>query len=322
MTHSQRESRRIRRIEVEGLFGAYDHRIDLNPDGVTLLHGPNGVGKTSVLKMTDALLGGRPSYFHGVPCSRFGLEFEDGSSLALTPCADKPTSRKRLGRRDHGASAPERRPFATLDLAVNGMRESGPVYLNIHDHAARVATRFDFLDRTSENTWIDLRDGEPLTSTDVLRRYGRSQEPLIDDIPPSSETLPWLGTFLEGVNAHLIEAQRLMRTRRVHNRASILAPELMSISSVDDCSRDLKRRMDDTVAEYGRQARELDQSFPQRLLQRSSAGFPVEELRRRMAGLDRTTEELKNIGILDAQPRRPFEIVDDIDDTQRGVMTL
>jgi len=43
---------RIKRIEVVGLFGLYDHVIDLNlEDRVTILHGPNGVGKTVLLQM-------------------------------------------------------------------------------------------------------------------------------------------------------------------------------------------------------------------------------------------------------------------------------
>lgn len=323
MTERQQALRRIQRIEVEGLFGIYDHQIDLKSEGVTLLHGPNGVGKTSILKMTDALLSGRLTYFHGVPCDRFLLGFQDGSALSLTPSADKMPFRRLFGRGQHASDGEkESRPFATLELAVNGKRESGPVFFDIHYLAAQAAMRVDYLDRVSEDAWIDSRDGEMLTSTAVLRRYGKPLDLFVADTPSSGQDLPWLGTFLEGVNSHLIEAQRLVRMRREHSRISSRARESMPISTVDDCSRDLKRRIDDTVAEYGRQARELDQSFPQRLLQRKSADLSVAEIRDQMAALDRTTEELKNIGILDDLPTNPFEIVDEIDGTQRGVMTL
>ena len=47
MTHP--EYRRLQRVVVDGLFRTYDHEIELNlADRVTLLHGPNGVGKTSI----------------------------------------------------------------------------------------------------------------------------------------------------------------------------------------------------------------------------------------------------------------------------------
>ena len=75
---------RLQRIEVDGLFGIYDHRIDLNlRDRVTLLHGPNGVGKTSVLRMVDALLRNDFACFKRIPLARFLLGFEDGSTLEL-----------------------------------------------------------------------------------------------------------------------------------------------------------------------------------------------------------------------------------------------
>jgi predicted ATP-binding protein involved in virulence len=38
---------RVSSVSVTGLFGIYDHSFDLNStDRVTILHGPNGVGKT------------------------------------------------------------------------------------------------------------------------------------------------------------------------------------------------------------------------------------------------------------------------------------
>ena len=61
---------RLQRIVVDGLFGTYNHDINLNlHDRVTLLHGPNGVGKTVILEMVRALLGGRFDYFRTIPFS-------------------------------------------------------------------------------------------------------------------------------------------------------------------------------------------------------------------------------------------------------------
>ena len=299
MTEKQQELRRVQCIEVEGLFGLYDHQIHLKPEGVTLLHGPNGVGKTSVLRMTDALLRGRLVYFRSVPYRRFSLGFQDGSVLTLTDGIDEAEER-----------------YIALELTVNGKIESDTVYFEALDPAVRIARKVGYLQRENEDTWIDSRDRELLTSTEVLRRY---DDLLVADPWPGHD-LPWLGTFLEGVNSHLIEAQRLVRVRRGNplNRTR----ESVSLSIVDECSRDLRRRIDQTLAEYGRQAQELDKSFPHRLLQRTAGVLSVEEIRNRMAALDSTTEELKNIGILDALPTNPSEIGDDIDDTQRGVMTL
>lgn len=42
----------ITQIEVKKLFNIYNHTINLNPN-ITILHGPNGVGKTTILQMLD-----------------------------------------------------------------------------------------------------------------------------------------------------------------------------------------------------------------------------------------------------------------------------
>ena len=47
----------LREISVERLFGLYDHSIEVREaPPVTFVAGPNGVGKTTVLRLTHALL--------------------------------------------------------------------------------------------------------------------------------------------------------------------------------------------------------------------------------------------------------------------------
>jgi len=76
--------RRIAVIEVEKLFGLYDHRIELNLDArVTILHGPNGVGKTMLLRMVDCAFKGHWSALHDFPFRRLGVELTDGTRLSF-----------------------------------------------------------------------------------------------------------------------------------------------------------------------------------------------------------------------------------------------
>lgn len=76
---------RIKRIEIEGLFGLYHHVIDLNlEDRVTILHGPNGVGKTVLLRMINAIFNNNYlNYFYAVPFNKFSMEFTDDRLLSI-----------------------------------------------------------------------------------------------------------------------------------------------------------------------------------------------------------------------------------------------
>lgn len=81
---AKREVLRVKRIHVEGLFGLYNHDIPLNADDrVTIIHGPNGVGKTVLLKMIAAVFGGHFEELTPIPFQKLTLELSNGDNLTI-----------------------------------------------------------------------------------------------------------------------------------------------------------------------------------------------------------------------------------------------
>src|SRR4051794_24865191 len=73
---------RVTKIRVEKLFDRYTHEVDLHlEDRVTIIHGPNGVGKTVLLRLTAALLSGKFVDFAKIPFKKFEVSLSDGSSF-------------------------------------------------------------------------------------------------------------------------------------------------------------------------------------------------------------------------------------------------
>ena len=75
---------RIKSIAVTKLFGLFDHTIPLNMDDrITIVHGPNGFGKTALLTMVDAVFNGEPSFteLHSIPFEEFKVQLDDGSEV-------------------------------------------------------------------------------------------------------------------------------------------------------------------------------------------------------------------------------------------------
>ena len=311
---------RLRRIEVAGLFGVYDYHIDLNlKDRVTLLHGPNGVGKTTVLRMVDALLRNDFTCFKRIPFARFLLGFEDGSTLELQTSHDQ----------ENGEGA----GTLTLITTADSARHTDRVDLR-RPEAETVAARIDYLlpHHSIPNTWIDVRDGEVLPGSEVISRFGDNPAPeswsfaSFPGTPDSSSSgkPPWLDAFLENTNAFLIEAQRLVRTESsIRSRMGRFRHRFAFISSVLECSTDFRQRLRDAMATYGRHAQTLDQTFPQRLISATDQ-LDSDELRKRMTALEEKTEEIQEIGILDDTPTPPFDTtsLDKMDPTEARVMTL
>jgi len=303
--------RRLEQIEVDRLFNVYDHRIDLKMDDrVTLLHGPNGTGKTVILRMIDALLNDRLSYFQRIPFSRLAVQFHDGSSIELHKSAT-----------DDDA--------ATLKVCWNG-KEEHSAQVRLRTEAERIASSIGHLQHhpTIPDAWIDIRDGELLMSPEVISLYGDifSQSSAEGD---SSRTPIWFQNFLETANTHLIEAQRLFQFGRGHRdqlprrRRYWQSGADALVSTVVECGHDFRTRLDDTMADYGRKSQTLDQSFPQRLIAEKEDKMSVELLEERISELEKKTADLKKIGILEeTQPNPIHEGMKNIDSTQARVMTL
>src|ERR1700682_5747742 len=72
---------RVTSISVKGLFGIFDHEIPLqSAERVTIIHGPNGFGKTAILRMIAALIEGKKELFEQTPFEEFSITVDDGPS--------------------------------------------------------------------------------------------------------------------------------------------------------------------------------------------------------------------------------------------------
>ncbi len=75
---------RIKRVFVERLFNLFDHDINMKMDDrITIVHAPNGFGKTAILRMLHGLFHGRYAELRSFPFATFGVEFEDGRTLTV-----------------------------------------------------------------------------------------------------------------------------------------------------------------------------------------------------------------------------------------------
>ncbi|MFX1294067.1 MAG: AAA family ATPase [Promethearchaeota archaeon] len=79
---------RIKHISIKSLFGMFDQEIPIKmSDRITIIHGPNGFGKTTILNLLDALFNIDEKaylYLNETPFNEFCVNFDDGSNLRIT----------------------------------------------------------------------------------------------------------------------------------------------------------------------------------------------------------------------------------------------
>lgn len=268
---------RVARIEVEGLFGLYDHRIELKLDErVTILHGPNGVGKTMLLRMVDLVLDGRWVRLRRLPFRAFEITFTDDSRLRVVrtiahSAGAKPEVDILLKRSD---AVPMRHSF------------EWPLFDELHDQVEDTAP-----------------DHEGALSLSLF---------------PKKPTEPeWLTGFRGYVDTHLISVERLVPTEPRKDLT-------LSQRTIIQYAGDLATRIAQVLADYGRRAQVLDQSFPQRLLEAPSIDVETSALIAQMEMISQKRTELTQIGLLDESSQAPFRLdsLDQLPAAQRSVMAL
>lgn len=278
-------STRVKALKVTGLFGLYTHQVTLKEDRVTVIHGPNGVGKTVLLKLTDGFLRGRYNEIVRVPFKTFEILF-DNNSVATVAIEHEAGGPKKV----HVTFEPSAQPAETITLEGES--------LNTDRIAQQVAEASPYLSQVGPEVWVDRRTDEVLSVDEVVARAS--------EFTPK-ELKKWKAKEPKGlrelrsrIRVHLIEAQRLIRLSATapewHYRTG---PSRTTRATVQEYSQDLKRRLETTLANYAKQSQKLDQTFPQRLLQGTHRPLPLEELSHEMKAVEATRDRLKRIGILD-----------------------
>lgn len=89
----------IARILVYQLFGIYNYKISFSEDQrITILTGPNGYGKTTLLKILHHLFTCQFWYFYFLPFASVQIVFEKGMTLIMEKHKGEPEDKHREDR--------------------------------------------------------------------------------------------------------------------------------------------------------------------------------------------------------------------------------
>jgi ABC-type phosphate/phosphonate transport system ATPase subunit len=156
-------------VSVTRLFGMFDHLVHLNvKEGVTIIHGSNGLGKTALLRLINGVFNGRYSELKSIRFRSFEIEFSDGSFLRISRPLEGLAEASGAGQESsaliaeyfHGPGATPQ----TTELGGVWKRED-----------ARSALRFleqsGLLERIGPEEWLSRSSGDVFSPDEALERY-------------------------------------------------------------------------------------------------------------------------------------------------------
>jgi len=293
---------RLKSISTSKLFGIFDHHIELNTDDrITIIHGPNGFGKTAVLRLISDVFEARHTAIRELPFESVHLVFDDGQELVVTKSGDTQTI---------GEAAIEYRclPHEPFTLSRTNLSEG---------HISSIENYIGGLVRTGPEEWLHEQMGEILDLDEVLNRFGRH---LPFDV--HGDKYPeWLVNLRDSLDVHFIRVTRL-ETSRLSGTSIRRRRRKYAASVVTKYAEELADHIRGTLTQYAELSQSLDRSFPRRLVNETPASIlPMSGIKERLALLEKRRSELTDAGLLDKEQETHFDATS-IDDTKAEVLSL
>lgn len=257
-------------IKIEKLFDIFDYDIEFKREGITILTGPNGYGKTTVLKILDALASQNGFFFVRLLFKKIVLEFSDKNTITL----DKKNSDEVL-------------------ITNSNLKKT----MCFNNNSLEKILRDLPFDRKDENSWIDHLTGEIYDTRRLLSK-------VIHKFPEFAEELHQFGLseILKQMPAvYFIREQRLLRpvpdTRRNYE-FNQYGERAEFINTIEEYAKEFSDNITkETFArELAQVSQELDSSFPRRLFEQKQ-DISEDEFNQRFDIVKKTQRKLNEYGL-------------------------
>ena len=282
------------RVEFTKLFGYFDYSIDFH-DTVTILHGLNGCGKTTMLQTINAVFNKEMDTIKSTDLQSVSFFFSTGAILKI--------DRKKI------YLDPEKEKatgiiYLAYSIIENGKDtvfdsfENTDEYQDIVKRFLKGYRPFPFLERINESTWYDRKRETKLNLEEVIAEYGTiifrrySREYLEDDITQHVQDI------LASMDVRLIAADRLTVAKRVERQYG--EDNIKIERRVNLIAKDLSQKIRDTIQQYAQLSQAKDRTFPLRAIKQSSP-LTVDEIKSKMIELESKRKEFVDTGILEEE---------------------
>ena len=301
---------RISKIAVHRLFGRFNHELTFNPsERITIMYGPNGIGKTMILRIIDTLFNHPLGSLGRMPFEELHVNFDDGSRLTVERIPGESSPQlvfvSSQQQQDTFTPSPQIKP-QELNFPLSAIEDNLP------------------LTQVGTSEWRDDQTGEILDLDDVLNTYG--DEFPVEVVKRERIIPPWLEEIKASLPVRLIDTERLTDLssygRRLRHRRPYrhIAPE-RTVRRYSDRLGDMVQH---TLTEYATLSQSLDRSFPARLVEEpTSESLSIPELSQVLANVEERRSEFVEAGLL-LQEHESWSvpIVETMDASRRSVLAV
>jgi predicted ATP-binding protein involved in virulence len=287
-------------LNINGLFGHFNHTVDFKDGQITIITAPNGYGKTVCLKVIDAIFNRRLSYLCDLQFDSITLRTSDGD---LTVQKDLQNSPNTLSLSHSSEMFPHE--------YVRNYELSKIKNASIHGIDAHIP----FLHRIGPREWEDHRTEEVYTYEEVIENFS---EYLPDEY--TTKNYPeWYKSFSDSLQAHFIQDQRLIQRKTVSK-----SRRRNFIDTIEKYADELSDLIRQSGLYSSHVSQRLDTTFPERLLRRNYnfQAMTVETLKTELSSLQKKRSDLSAFNLLSSEQFVALHVLDEIKEEDTKVLTL
>ncbi|MDE0508760.1 MAG: AAA family ATPase [Gammaproteobacteria bacterium] len=305
----------IERVSVLGLFDRFDHELRFSSEEpITIMIGPNGFGKTMILRLLNVLFSQPVFTLSRYPFRKLIVNFDNNSKIEVSRKFDKDQNIPKL-----------KLVFRERNKIIDSLEPQ--TLVSSDDLSIPLSSIEDIipeLDQIDRREWRDLSTGSILDFDGVVEKYG-SRLPWDSKVPEVTKP-EWLLEIRKAIPVRYIDTERLTlfpsASRRPHGMWH--SSKFRMTRTVRRYSEELGERVQKTLSEYGSRSQSLDRSFPMRLVEEPpKTHITIEQLRQELSAVEATRAKLVEAGLIAHEDQGPVApSIEAIDESRRGVLAV